>query len=117
MAFVTYEDLNHYNSSIYKIRLVKSMAKRPKEANFASIYEYSDPIFEVLLHTYQSLRQQKRGEKRQESWHPWCCDDGHARIFIHEERLYYRSKKSGFKEFKNPWLLDNVMKAIFRERK
>jgi len=116
MAFIRFKDLSHYNCTIYSIKLVKSMAKRPKEANFASIYEYSEPIFEVLLHTYQSLKNQKRGEKRQNTWHPYGCDDGHARVFIQNERLYHGSK-SGMKEFENPWLLNHVMRAVFKERK
>jgi hypothetical protein len=109
--FIRYENLSHKNSTIQRIRFVKSITRRPKVAD---IFLANDFIVEARLHVYSDA-QVRRWDKKK----PGCfgyCSSGHHTVFASKDKLFFITK-SETKEFKNQWLLKHIMNAVFKERK
>lgn len=112
--FIRHEKLNPRNCAVQSVRFVKSITRRPKLAN---VWLADDVIIEVKIHTYNDNRARKYWDNR-ESFEikQRCygyCSSSHITIFIKNEKLY-RLVRSEIKEFENPWLLNHIMKNVFK---
>jgi hypothetical protein len=115
--FIQYDKLNAKNCVVKGVRFVKSVTRRPKAADVALMN--TDLILEVRLHTFDA-RRQKRWWDNEESFETkvTChgyCGASHLTVFIKNDKLFHVTK-SGTKEFSNHWLLNRIMKNVFKEQ-
>lgn len=117
--FTNVEDLNSKNCMVQRLRYVKSITRRPKEANVG--IAGTDIVIEVSIHAGPRKRKRWNGVKNEEKWgskeNCWgYCGDLHHKVFIKDERLFH-IVKSEIREFKNPWLLKHIMTNVFKDQK
>lgn len=113
--FIRYEQLGPKNCAVQSVRFVKSVTRRPKEANVSVA---GDLIIQAHVHSFSDRHRKWRDHTESFATKPSCygyCSASHLTLYIKNDKMF-RIGKSGPKEFKNYWLLNHIMKNVFKEK-
>lgn len=114
--FIRHDKLNPKNCAVQCVRFVKSITRRPKAANI--VLAGDNLIIEAKIHTFETRARRWRDNTESFESKPRCygyCSSAHMSIFIKNEQMFHITK-SGVKEFQNKWLLNHIMKNVFKEQ-
>lgn len=118
--WIRYEKLSHQNCHICLVRMVKSPAKRRKMVN---VYTSTNIWIEAQLHVEEGIKKRQRFLKKKgggtfncansnESWYRTYCGAVHLSVYIHDDKMYSKSKNE-LREFTNPWLFKQIIRKAF----
>ena len=117
--WIQYEKLSHQNCYIALVRMVKSPAKRRKLAN---VYLSTSIWIEAQLHIEEDMKLHFRRMKKKwgksyfdcmgEPWNRTYCSGIHLSVYIHDDKMYSKSKNE-LREFTNPWLFKQITRKAF----
>ena len=123
MAWIQYRKIDYSNCIVANVLFINNPSKRRTLAN---LYLNADFWIEADLHL--SDPKSRRGRwwhkelqcayatsnfKRDKWMKTYNCFGTHLSVYIKNNKIYSKSKNK-LREFDNPWLLNRIMKLVFR---